>query len=200
SEQIRATTSWRQYFDAQAALAKLTGEPQWVTDLYNQYVAQVDQALAENRGLTGNLPICNYTFDVPPPVNGKGAIVSYTKPIILLTDNFTLSAAEVFSMFLQDNQRATIVGTPTDGGGGNVVGYDSVTNYSQGYARVTEGIITRLNPVATPGFPAIGYYDGVGIYPDVVEDYMTVDNLMHRGTTFVSDITAVLNGLIAKAK
>jgi len=101
-------------------------------------------------------------------------------------------------MALQDNKRATVFGTRTDGGGGNVVGYSEITAYSQGNTRVTEGLIQRLNPVAANGFPAMPFYDGVGIQPDIAQDYMTADNLNTGGTAFVNAIVTAIRNLIGK--
>ena len=131
-----------------------------------------------------------------PATDDKGNNAAYTKPILVLVDNFTLSAAEVFSMFLQDSKRATLFGTRTDGGGGNVVGFDTAA-YSEGYTRVTEGLITRVAPVQTPGFPSLLSYDGVGLYPDIVEDYMTAANLATGGQPFLTDVGKAMTALIA---
>jgi len=197
--QVVGNMFWMEVFAASLEDAILTGAPQYVIDLNTDFLNQVQQALAEPRGMTGNLPICSYTFDQNPPVDKTGANLAYTKPILVLTDNFTLSAAEAFTMFLQDNQRATIFGTRTDGGGGNVNGYDNITTYSEGSSRVTQSVIVRLNPVQTPGYPLMPYYDRVGIYPDIVQDYMTVDNLTNGGATFVAAVTKAISDLIAAA-
>lgn len=198
SLQLRATQNWVLDFSEALTSAQQQGAPTWVTNLYSLYLQDVQLALSQNRGLTGNLPVCDVTFDTNPITNNKGANIAYTKPILVLTDNFTLSAAEVFTMFMQDNKRATIFGTRTDGGGGNVVGYfGNATDYSEASARVTESLITRVQPVATPGFPAgqySQYYDGQGIYPDILQDYQTLDNLLNGGKTFVSAFsTAIFN-------
>jgi hypothetical protein len=115
----------------------------------------------------------------------------YTKPMIVLTDNFTLSAAEIFTMFVQDNGRAPIVGTTTDGGGGDVVSFDA-GSYSEGSTRITLGVIERGMPFQVPGFPALSYYDGVGIYPDVWLDYMTASNLQTGGVDFLGGALSAL--------
>lgn len=200
AQQLRATLNWRASFSSSLQSAKNRNAAQWIIDLYTAYLAEVNSALAENRGMTGALPLCGASFDVAPPVDTKGNVLSYTKPILALTDNFTLSSAEIFTMYLQDNKRATIFGTRTDGGGGNVVSFSSATNYSEGNARVTEGLITRLQPVAVPGFPTLNYYDGVGIYPDLQQDYMTADNLQTGGTAFVKAFTSAISDLIQKSK
>jgi hypothetical protein len=198
--QLRATQQWVVDFSQSLTFAEETGAPQWAISLYQAYLKEVQQALSENRGDTGSLPICSDTFNVNPLTDSSGNNIAYTKPILVLTDNFTLSAAEVFAMELQDAKRVTIFGTRTDGGGGNVAEYDFFTDYSEGTARVTESLITRTQPVATPGFPAGSYsiyYDGMGIYPDIVEDYQTLDNLLHGGRTFVADFSTAIANLIA---
>ena len=197
-EQIRATLNWQRSFASARESAKRQKAAQWVVDLYDAYLKEIQQALTENRGLTGPLPLCSATFDQLPATSPAGVNLAYTKPILVVTDNYTLSAGELFTMFLQDNKRATVLGMRTDGGGGNVVGYSNAASYSEGSARVTQGLITRLNPVATPGYPASVYTDRFGVYPDMVEDYMTVDNLNNGGATFVNAITKAITGLIGQ--
>ncbi|HLH00442.1 MAG TPA: S41 family peptidase [Bryobacteraceae bacterium] len=195
---IRATQNWVADFSSALYSAKASGSPQWVIDLYTSYLSSVQQALSQNRGDTGTLPICGASFDVTPLADQNGNVIAYTKPILVLTDNFTLSAAEIFAMQMQDSKRAILFGTRTDGGGGNVVSYNG-TNYSEGQARVTLGLITRAQPVATPGFPPGPYsiyYDGQGIYPDTVEDYQTLDNLLNGGATFVADFSTAIANMI----
>lgn len=198
---LRATQEWVVDFSVSLLLAQEEGAPQWVLSLYQAYLNEVQQALSENRGDTGSLPLCSQTFDVTPLADANGNNIAYTKPILVLTDNFTLSAAEIFAMELQDAKRVTIFGTRTDGGGGNVVEYDgNATTYSEGTARVTESLVTRAQPVATPGFPAGPYslyYDGQGIYPDIVADYQTLDNLLRAGKTFVTNFSTAIGNLIA---
>ncbi len=199
SAQIRATENWVEDFSESVVEAQQQGAPGYVVALYKNYLTDVEEALAQNRGDTGNEPLCSYTFDVTPATDDKGNIIAYQKPILVLTDSFTLSAAEIFAMFLQDSKRATIFGTLTDGGGGNVVEFYSATNYSEGYARVTESLITRAQAVQVPGFPSSVYYDGIGIYPDIVQDYQTEDNLVNNGSTFVTAFSTAISGLITKS-
>ncbi len=192
--QLRATSNWVASFSFQLEQAKAQGAPDWVITLYGFYLDQVKQANSEFRGMTGPLPICGALFDQDPLKSTSGTVLSYTKPILVLTDNYTLSAAEIFTMFMQDSQRATIFGTRTDGGGGSVLSFDA-TDYSEGVSRVTLNVITRAQPVATPDFPAGPYsifYEAQGIYPDIVEDFQTKDNLLNFGATFVEDFSAAI--------
>ena len=195
TEELRATLSWKESYAQAVRSAKAAKAQQWIIDDYQFMVDAIDGALTQNRARTGPLPSCRYTADSRKFLDSKGAQILYSKPIVVLTDNFTLSAAEIFTMHMQDYQRATIVGTTTDGGGGSVVEYDAGA-YSEGLTRVTLAQIPRLNPVAVPGFPSIQYYDGVGIYPDVWLDYMTAANLASGGSDFVNSFIATLATMI----
>jgi hypothetical protein len=197
---IRATQYWVEAFFSSLENAKRSGGAQWVIDLYTSYLKQVQQALAENRGRTGDLPICGPNFEnVQPARDSQGALLAYTKPILVLTDNFTLSAAEAFSALLQDPARVTIFGTRTDGGGGNPGSYNGTT-YSEGSTRVTRTFVTRARPVQTPDFPPTVYIENVGVYPDVIGDYMTEANLLNQGKPFVAAFSSAISDLIAKAQ
>jgi hypothetical protein len=195
--QLRATLSWQVAYSESLFQAEEEGAPQWVINLYSAHLNGVKKALAQNRGMTGSLAICGPTFDTPPATDNNGNVLAYSKPMLVLVDNFTLSAAEILAMFLQDSKRATLFGTRTDGGGGNVVSFDAGA-YSEGATRVTESLITRSAPVQTPGFPLLNYYDGVGIYPDIVQDYMTAADLATGGQPFVNAFSTAITNLIGK--
>jgi hypothetical protein len=195
-EIIRATDSWVEDFSSQYYNALLGGAENWQVLEYGAYLQEVRQANSENRGDTGNIPLCYAAFEsVPPAVDAKGNVIAYSKPILVLQGDFTLSAAETFGAILQDNQRATFFGTRTDGGGGNVVSFD-VGVYGEGQARITAGLETRKTPVTTAGFPPTYYLENVGIYPDILQDYMTKDNLLSGGKPFVSAAVTALDQLV----
>jgi C-terminal processing protease CtpA/Prc len=195
-EIIRATDFWVADFSSQYYNSILGNAAAWQTELYGSFLQQVQQANSENRGDTGNIPLCFAAFETTPPAMDQNrSVIAYSKPILVLTDDFTLSAAETLGALLQDNNRATFFGTRTDGGGGNVVSYN-VGVYGEGQARVTLGLETRKAPVTTPGFPATNFIENVGIYPDILQDYMTLDNLQNGGATFLNGAIAALIQLV----
>src|SRR5208337_289226 len=152
-----------------------------------------------NRGLTGALPVCTQSLTYPPATDDKGKNLAYTKPIVVLTDNFTGSAAEFFSATLQDAKRATVYGVRTSGGGGNVVEFDfNAGPYSEGSARVTLSLAARAKNITTPGFPSAPYIENIGVYPDVTADYQTLDTLLNNGQTFAQGFTTPFPNLITK--
>ena len=196
--QLRGTQFWLSSFSSALTSAKITNAPQYVIDQYTAYLAEIQQAQAGNRGDTGPLPLCGVSFEnVPPLRDSTGTSVAYAKPIAVLTDNFTLSAGELFAATLQDANRATIYGTRTDGGGGSVVEFDTAP-YSEGLARVTMSLAIRAQPITTPGFPAVPLIENLGVYPDVTADFMTVDNLNTGGTAFVKGFTALITNLVTQ--
>lgn len=193
--ELRATLYWQTAYSDALVSAELTGAPQYVTVLLQSHLAAVKKALSSDRGNTGPLAVCDAGSNTLPATDSKGNNLAYTKPILVLVDNFTGSAAEVFAMFLQDTKRATLFGTRTSGGGGNVQEFNAGA-YSEGLNRITLSLITRTAPVQTPGFPPLLSYDGVGLYPDIVQDYMTAANLMTGGQPFVAAASAAIAHLI----
>ena len=194
--EIRATDFWVQVFSSTVEAAKRSGVDQWIIDDYSAFLNDIKVANSQNRGDTGNVPICGPYFEnLPPATDAAGKSIAYAKPIVVLTDSFTLSAAEAFTMILQDEKRATVFGTRTDGGGGNPGSYQSGA-YSEGNTRVTRTFVTRKTDVKTPGFPASHYIENTGVYPDVVQEYMTKDNLTNGGKTFIDAAVKTLTGLL----
>ncbi len=184
---IRATVFWLATFDGLLQSAKTAHAPTWVTDLYGAYVKDIQSALKGNRAMTGTLPICGASATL------TGLPSAYSKPIVALVDGFSLSAAEAFSMMLQDSGRATIIGTRTDGGGGNPGSYYA-GDYSEGNTRVTRTFVVRGKSVQTPGFPASQWLENTGVFPDVQADIMTKENLLNGGSTFVTQVGIALAG------
>jgi hypothetical protein len=154
-------------------------------------LAAYEDAFAKSRGLTVSLPLCSASQDVPPFKDKNGKLIAYSGPILVLTDDFTASAAELFSAIMQDNGRATLYGFRTDGAGGAVSGFNA-GQYSETGLSLAIGILIRQNPVVTMDYPAAPYIENIGVRPDVTADYQTVDNLLNLGKTFVDGFTAAL--------
>jgi hypothetical protein len=200
--QIRATEVWIQDLEISLIDAEFFGSSQETINVLADALEQIQQALAQKRGLTPPLDVfgpagCFLTggAQYPPATDADGNNIAYTKPIVVLTNNFTLSAAELFGATLQDAKRVTVYGTRSDGGGGNVVGYNS-TPYSEGFSRVTQSLAVRNHDVSTPSFPSAPYLENIGVYPDVQADYQIRDNLFNGGATFVHGFSNLIHKLI----
>lgn len=198
ASRLRANQSWLYFFLEGLSSAKADHAPKTVTDLYEGFIAQIENALRENRGITGPLPICTPDFtNIQPQTDVNGKLLSYTKPIVVLVDEFTASAAELIPAILQDEGRGTVLGMRTSGAGGAPGSFPGGA-YSGGSTRVTQSMATRARTVTTPGFPATDQIENVGVYPDIVVDFMTRENLMTRGKPFVDTFSRVILDLIAK--
>lgn len=149
----------------------------------------IESAYSENRGRTGPLPICDYTLDIQAAANAAGTPTGYAKPAILLIDEFTTSAGDVFAAIFQDNKRGPLVGMRTAGAGGSVLQGISAGFYSEGSTSVTAGMLVRPSTVNVAGFPATNYIENVGVQPDIKVDYMTQSNLAGKGADFVLAFT-----------
>jgi hypothetical protein len=191
---LRATENWLEDFEESLLIDEESGAPQSAIDQDIQNLQQVQQALARERGMTPPLPLCSSTLTTPPATDQNGNNLAYTKPILVLTNNFTASAAEMFSATLQDATRAKTYGTRTSGGG-NVVSFNSAP-YAEGSTRVTESIAVRNHNVSTPGYPSAPYIENIGVYPDLLANYQTKDNLLNGGAPFVAGFTAAIANLI----
>jgi C-terminal processing protease CtpA/Prc len=132
-------------------------------------------------------------------MNRSGNVTAYGKPIMVLTDEMSFSAADEFPAMLQDNGAAVIFGNRTAGAGGPVIEYGAGA-YSEGTVSVTIGLMVRKAPIVTPDFPTTSYIENVGVRPDVEYDFMTRDNLLRNGKTFVEDFTGAMVSYILTGK
>ena len=206
--QLRANQVWLLRFEGLLRTLQSSGHPQSDIDLVNGMIAEVQRALAENRGLTQPLPLyspvgfCNSGTGLlyQPARDTLGNNIAFTKPILLLTDNFTISSAEIFAATLQDQNRVSVYGVRTDGGGGNVVEYDNTLGpYSEGSARITQSLLVRNHNISTPGLPEAPYIENIGIQPDFPAPFNTRNNLLTGGQPFVNGFTQVIGNLITES-
>jgi len=193
---VRPTEEWVLAFEAALLNAEFSGGSQTTINLLTGYLDEVQDALEEGRGLTRPLPVCTDSLTYPPATDDQGNNLAYTKPIVVLTDNFTASAAEFFTATLQDAKRVTVYGVRTSGGGGNVVQYDA-TVYSEGNSRVTLSLGVRNHDISSRGLPTAPYIENIGVLPEITADYQTRDNLLNGGQTFVNGFSAAISKLIA---
>ena len=191
-EQLRPTLDRINSLQSGIELSKRAGADQWIIDIYQVYLDQMMQAYKENRGLTGSIPACSrYLSSWPPSLDNLPADNVYTKPMIVLIDDFSISAADIFPSMIQDNGRAPLVGMRTSGGGGSVSAWPAGF-YSEFTANNTNSLVLRKNPIVTPDLPAAPYVENIGARPDIQLDYMTKDNLLQGGRPFVEGFTKII--------
>ena len=129
--------------------------------------------------------------DNQPAKDASGNVLAYTKPLIVLVDEFSTSAGDIFPAMLQDNRRGPLVGARTNGGGGSVSGWPAGF-YSESLTTNTNTLVVRLEPIYTRDLPAAPYIENIGARPDVQLEIMTRENLLTRGRPFVEGFTRIL--------
>jgi hypothetical protein len=197
--ELRATSEWVQSISAAYVSASAQGAPPDVLALIQKLKDEIVAANAANRGHTSGVPLDDFSIDRPPATDAKGAILAYTKPLIVLVDEMTASGGDAFAATIQDNGRGPLVGWRTMGAGGNVEAWQA-GSYSLGVATVTESLMIRKNPIATPEYPTAPYVENIGVRPDIEVDYMTADNLNQRGKPFVDAFLAAIVAQVEKGK
>lgn len=191
-EEIRVARSNIQSIQAAIEAAQRAKAEQWIIDVYKSYRANLVKAYAENRGRTGTVPACTQLGQVGPPLlENQPAKIVYTKPLIVLIDEFSVSAADIFPSMMQDNVRAPLVGMRSSGGGGSVSSWP-VGIYSESTTTTTNTLVVRKGPIASPEYPTASYVENIGAIPDIELRYMTRENLLNRGRPFVQAFTKIL--------
>lgn len=183
--EIRASRRWVQSFHSTWQSAMRAGAPPHVLALAESNYRDIARANSELRGRTGPLPICAETLDRLPHAS------AYRKPLIVLTDEYSTSAADAFPAVLQDAARGPIFGFRTNGAGGTIGSWETGP-YSEAYSSATIAMHHRRAPVNNPGYPATHYVENAGVYPDIPYDYMSLDNLLQGGAPFREAMTEAI--------
>jgi len=189
--EIRATNAWLFSFAAQLTNARLNPAtpPAVLANLEANY-NEVLNALNENRGRSAPVSL-NATGSLQlQPVAG-----AYSKPILMLTDEFSASGADMLPAIFQSNKRGPLFGWRTMGAGGSVVGFTGPA-FTESQFRITVSLMNRLHVVNTPDFPPAPYIENIGVRPDIPFDYMTRANLVSAGSPFVQAFTQALENLV----
>ncbi len=181
--ELRATASDVASFGATVQAAKNAGLPDYLVAGYQARYNDVLAAYREMRGRTGPISLTQAGLELDP------ARVVYTKPLVVLVDEFSGSGGDAFPATLQDNQRALLAGWRTMGAGGNVVDWDA-TSYTEAFTRVTRALMNRKTDIITAEYPPAPYIENIGVRPEVEIDYMTRENLMNAGRPFVDAFTS----------
>ena len=188
--EIRATGAWLFSLAAQLTNAKLSNAPPQIIKNLQDNFDEVLNAYNEQRGRSA-----------PISLNSTGsltlnpAIASYSKPLMVMVDEFSASGADMFPAIIQDNERGPIFGMRSMGAGGSVVGFNA-TAYTESFFRVTVSLMNRGHLIHTPEFPPAPYIENIGVRPDIIQNYMTRTNLLTGGASYVQAFTAAIVSLV----
>jgi hypothetical protein len=186
------------FYNATVA-AKAAGAPWEVVALYETVYKELVAANQEGRTVTNPIPICTYTLDRQPVTDANGSVAAYQKPLMFMIDDFSTSTADSVAGMIQDNQRGVLFGMRSNGAGGNNTSYDAGV-YSESYIGVTLALQSRKDWVGTVDYPTTKYIENVGVRPEVVEDYMTKNNLLKSGAPFIDSFLQHMAAYIRSKK
>ncbi|MBI4904506.1 MAG: hypothetical protein HY820_12770 [Acidobacteria bacterium] len=173
--------------------SKTAGGPIEVIEQYELLYNELLSAAQEGRTLTKPVPICSSSLMRTPYIGNDGNISAYSKPVLVIIDDFSTSTADSFAGMMQDSGRAVLFGMRSNGAGGNNTGFDAGA-YSEASVGMTIALQVRPNVRAIEGFPASQYIENAGVRPDIQNDYMTKENLLGNGATFINDfLDAIAN-------
>lgn len=137
-----------------------------------------------NQGKTLTSPTYLYGFDQINP----SPFGFYSKPILVLVNELSISAAEFFPAILQDNKRATIMGAKTSGAGGFVLKANFPNLFGLKDFRYTGSIALRKK-----GDPI----ENLGVSPDVLYK-ISEEDLQCGYCVYSQEINAQVQELIEK--
>lgn len=190
-EEVRPT--WDRIQGLQAALesARQQNASEWVITALSHNVDQLLAAYRSGSHRTEPIPACSFQSMAPVWYN-RPVQNPYSKPLIVLIDEFSTSAGDIFAAMMQDNNRGPLVGMRTNGAGGSVSGWPAGA-LTEGMVSNTNTLVIRKDYVANaPELPSNRYIENTGVRPDIVIDRMTRDNLMNAGKPFLDAFTKAL--------
>lgn len=189
-DEIRPTLEIVNWFRQDVDDARSSGADWLTLHMLESFLRDVETAYHEYRGITGPLPVCGLFLDLEPWRAPDGTVLAYDRPLIVLVDDFSTSAADSFPAVLQDAGRALVVGMPTAGGGGlsleSPLGF-----YAEASVALSYSLGTRAREYQHPGLPPTAYLENAGVHPDVELDLMTRQNLLENGRPFVSQLVSI---------
>ena len=189
--EIRATGAWLFSFASQlsSARANPSTPPAILANLEANF-NEVLSAFNENRGRTGPVSLNSTGSLQLQPVAG-----AYTKPILMLTDEFSASGGDMLPAIFQSNNRGPTFGWRSMGAGGSVVQFSGPA-FTESIFRITVSLMNRLQVITTPDFPPAPYVENIGVRPNIQVDYMTRANLLSAGAPFVQSFVQAVENLV----
>lgn len=183
---VSTRVTWDQILSLESSLrfAELLGASATELDELRRTLTEYRSAFEKPRGFTFLEPVCSSSRALAPYTDRSGRQITYSKPVVVLIDDLSSSAAEGLSAILQDNKRAMIYGYRSGGLGGAVLS-TPVGFFMEARARYTYSILVRNTIPGVPGYPNEPYIENIGVHPDKVSDAATIEFIATRGKNWV---------------
>lgn len=129
-------------------------------------IAEIRRSLEAGEELSRPISLCPEGGRVKPYTDREGNRILYTKPKLLLIDEFDCSTGDMFPAILQDAGVVTTLGSRTIGCGGNVftMEYMGLSDFS---LRITASLALRPKPATLPNGGETQYLENIGVTPDI---------------------------------
>lgn len=181
------------YYSQMIAAKNAGASPEVILQWERLYEAMLE-ANRESRGVTRPIPICASSQVREPALDpSTREPIGYKKPVLMLIDEFSTSTGDSVPSMFQENRRGVLYGMRTNGAGGNNITV-AAGPFSEATVGMTIGVQVKHTPVGVEGYPYTGRLENVGVHPEVVNDYMTRENLLQGGAPFVKQF---LDGIAA---
>jgi hypothetical protein len=191
-EEVRPTWDRIQILQAGLEAARQQNAGEWIITTLSHNVDRLLAAYRSGSHRTEPLPACYFQSMAPVWMNTP-VQNPYSKPVIVLVDEFSTSAGDIFAAMMQDNGRGPLVGMRTNGAGGAVSHPLLAGPLTEAMVSNTNTLVIRKDYVTNaPELPLNRYIENTGVRPDIVIDRMTRDNLMNAGRPFVDAFTKAL--------
>jgi len=123
-----------------------------------------------------------YGFDKINP----SPLACYTKPILLLVNELSISCGDFFPAILQDNKRALVMGAKTSGAGGFVLRHHFPNLFGLSAFNYTGSIAERIDKKPI---------ENLGVTPDILYKISSVD-LQSSYVEYASEINKTINSMV----
>lgn len=159
-----------------------------------QIAREVRAAMERGDVLTRPIPECNLDGFFDPHTTNESVRVVYTKPILMLVNELSVSCGDYLPAFFQDRGRAIIFGATTSGGGGSVTGI----NQRIGYSEFTMGYTISMGvrePTDPDGGGLIRYIENAGVTPDIAYD-ITAEDIVSGYQPYAAAVERAIAGML----
>ncbi|WP_394845982.1 S41 family peptidase [Pendulispora brunnea] len=164
-QRMHADRLWIQTFAKAAKETRDANPADPAAAIYEGRAHDIDAAYSSNQPLSIPIPI-----SLEPTIEPDAA--HWSKPILLLSDELSVSCADIVPLLLKANHIATLFGQTTMGGGGNVEAVATLTN-TQAVLNLSRGIGTVYDP--TGQYPEENIIEDNGVAPDVGYSHTLAD-------------------------
>lgn len=154
-------------------------------ELYDSFIQHFNFLIAEwNLGHNFTSPAYFYGIEnIKPNPNGR-----YSKPILFLVNSIDMSCADFLPAILQDNKRASIMGSTTAGAGGFILSHTYPNLLGIMKFTFTGSILERFDKKPI---------ENLGVTPDIKYN-LTVNDLQNNYVDYVKAINNEVDNLLKK--